>query len=79
MYMHLYACSMASFPVLVFWCGGVTGPHAGLAYVLQRFGSFPVNPCGRRYFWKRRRVYGDFLQNDSVLGEAAYSCGRALS
>jgi len=26
-----------------------------------------------------RRVYGDFFQNDSVLGEAAYSCGRALT
>ena len=74
----LYACSMASLPVLVYWCGGVTTPHTGLAYVLQRFGSFPVNPCGCRYFWKRRCVYADFFQNDSVLGEAAYSCGRTL-
>ena len=62
MSMPLYACSMASLPVLVYWCGGVTAPHTGLAYVLQRFGSFPVNPSGRRYFWKRCRVYGDFYK-----------------
>ena len=36
-----------------------------------------MNQSGRRYFWKRRRVCGDCLQNDSVLGQAAYSCGRA--
>ena len=76
MSMPLYACSMASLPVLVYWCGGVTAPHTDLEYVLQRFGLFLVNLCGRIYFWKRHRVYVDFFQNDSVLGEAAYSCGR---
>ena len=73
----LCACFMASLPVLVYWCGGVTAPHTGLAYVLQRFGSFPVNPCERRYFWKRRHVSRDLFQNNSVLGEVTYLCGRA--
>ena len=78
MSMTFYACSMALLPVLVYWCGAITAPYSGLACVLQRFGSFPVNPCGHRYIWKRRRVYGDFFINDSVLGEATYSFGQAL-
>ena len=46
MSMPLYACSMASLPVLVYWCGGVTAPHTDLAYVLQCFGSFPADISG---------------------------------
>jgi len=68
MSMPLYACSMASLPVLVYCCCGVTAPHTGLAYVLQRLSSFPVNPSGRRYFWKRHCVYGDFFQKRQRIG-----------
>ena len=78
---RLCACSKSSSPCIVYLCGRITAPHTGLAYILHRFQSVSVVSCVRRYFLRRRRVFGIFFQNEEKkyrIGNAPASCGRGL-